>query len=773
MKAKSILLLLCLFFGISLAFCQVPTNGLVLYLPMNGNANDSSLYANNGISENCKFVPDRFGNNGKAMSFNGINSYIHIPNNASINLVNNKSASYWIYIPSIVSLNNYTTVIYKDEPLAVATFANQINEEAGYGKIRYKFGFMFSYNSSNVGANTKQSYTNFRDQWLNITGTYDSISGYLRIYFNGKISDSTFVGNKKSNSSTYDLTIGRGKNDGYLSQTYLNGYLDDIRLYNRALSSKEVFDIYNEKYFINAGSNKTVVCGESVKLDSVTTNYSDSGTLKYKWVPSTNLNNDTIPNPICTSTSPMTYTVTVSFPEGSTASGKVTVTPQSFSSINGTTNYKYLTCGQSVKFDTILTNYTGIGKLKYRWIPSKGLDCDTIARPTCSVTQSTNYSVTITTPIGCSISSNVNVSVYQNYQSYTTYKTVSCGDTIKLEALVANGINKNGLSYKWYPSSGLNSDTISNPIAKLSSSTTYTYTVTSSSGCIISYGNVNVTFTKIGKPEIAYVNVDNDLNVISWDKSLYSGANSFNVYKETNVANTYSKITTIPYDKAGSFVDTLSSAKVQSNKYKLSILDNCGFETDLSNYHKTIHLSINKGVGTIWNLIWEPYEGFTVATYNIYRGSNLNNIVQIGSISGSNVQFSDYTAPTGDVFYQIEAVKSVSSSIKSNQFVSSGTAIISKSNTATNIIDGLNELSYDNSDDIYIFPNPASNILNIKSNDTISKIEIFDFTGKLCYSNNQPENNLKINISTLRNGIYMVKTTINNLNKSGKFVIQN
>lgn len=238
--------LFCLFFGISLAYSQVPTKGLVLYLPMNGNALDASTFGNNGTAVNTTPVSDRFGKAGKALSFNGNSSYIRIPASTSLNLIFNKSSSCWIYLPSNASVNNYSSILFKDEPVNNNTYSMQMNQEAGYGVNRYKIGFAFTSSTTNYGASTKQLYTNFKDQWIHLAGTYDSISGKIKIYFNGVVSDSTTVGNISSNPSNLDLFIGCAKNNSYLSQTYFNGYLDDIRLYNRALSAKEVLSLYNE-----------------------------------------------------------------------------------------------------------------------------------------------------------------------------------------------------------------------------------------------------------------------------------------------------------------------------------------------------------------------------------------------------------------------------------------------------------------------------------------------------------------------------------------------
>jgi len=65
-----------------------------------------------------------------------------------------------------------------------------------------------------------------------------------------------------------------------------------------------------------------------------------------------------------------------------------------------------------------------------------------------------------------------------------------------------------------------------------------------------------------------------------------------------------------------------------------------------------------------------------------------------------------------------------------------------------------NSLSYFN-----LFPNPSTNYVEINSLETpISRIQIFDISGKLIFANNySSEINIKLNISSLTNGIYLLK----------------
>ena len=257
MKLKLIILSYCIGCTFSIAG-QISTDGLVLYLPFSGNIKDSSSYANNGVNYGVTPTTDRFGNKNNAMYFNGA-SRIEIPSSTSLNLTNNKTLSCWVYIPSTVTLNSYPALIWKDEPLYSTTYAIQLNEYYGYSsEYHYKFDYFFSSGYAHYQSLSKELYTNYKDKWLHIAATYDTISCYSKVYINGHISDSLYVGKKQSNYSNLPLYIGSGRQFTD-NRMCFNGYLDEVRLYNRAVNKNEVYNMYMEG-----------ICSTSIKNDTTT-----------------------------------------------------------------------------------------------------------------------------------------------------------------------------------------------------------------------------------------------------------------------------------------------------------------------------------------------------------------------------------------------------------------------------------------------------------------------------------------------------------------------
>lgn len=342
---------------------------------------------------------------------------------------------------------------------------------------------------------------------------------------------------------------------------------------------------------------------------------------------------------------------------------------------------------------------------------------------------------------------------------------MSGGSVILYPTISYTGSGK--LKYKWTPSTGLDNDTIAHPFATVTSNITYTLVVTTASGCSTS-ANVKVNLLSMAQPEIGIVGViSSNKNMIVWNKPVTTGIASYYIYRETNTSNVFEKIGTVPYDSLSVFVDNQSFPEVKSNKYKLSIFDNNGMESPLSNAHKTMHLSINKGQNTTWNLIWEPYLGFNVSTYNIYRGTTINNLNFLDATSGSSNQYSDLTAPTGDVFYQLEVISpnlinptkvpaSIQKSKKSDY--SAGASLLSynssRSNIVTNSLSSVNELDGNNIQ-INIYPNPVKNQLRIDFEGG-STFEILNLMGQVVYNGDLIKSST-VQTSSLCSGVYMIK----------------
>ena len=255
----------------------------------------------------------------------------------------------------------------------------------------------------------------------------------------------------------------------------------------------------------------------------------------------------------------------------------------------------------------------------------------------------------------------------------------------------------------------------------------------------------------LDRQELCIIGLDSltNHNRVVWEKPFSSAIDSFYVYRESTVAGIYTRIGGTDYSETGVFIDANSNPAIQPYRYKVSIIDTCGRETELSfTAHKTIHLTINQGTGTTWNLIWSSYEGIAVPSYNIYRGTDPAAMTLLTTVQGSINSYSDLNAPA-DVFYQIGFINpddcDPSKTIDYNT---------SKSNiSATNPLLALDE---ETSAAFTVFPNPAEDELTVLLPASTGTIAIYSLIGNKVFEQTIDNRETTFDIQALAKGMYMV-----------------
>jgi hypothetical protein len=187
----------------------------------------------------------------------------------------------------------------------------------------------------------------------------------------------------------------------------------------------------------------------------------------------------------------------------------------------------------------------------------------------------------------------------------------------------------------------------------------YTVIVTDQYGCKVKSYDFTVNAAAMEPPTICLVTVDSLIgkNMIVWERPETTVIDSYYIYKESTQAGKYYLIGRMPYSDLSVFIDTNSNPTVKADRYRISIVDTCGIESAPSQVHKTMHLTINKGINGENNLIWDYYEGFTFSTYKILRGTNPGNMRPIALIQNNLTSYSDINPPLGLLFYQVVVVK--------------------------------------------------------------------------------------------------------------------
>ena len=200
---------------------------------MSGNtAFDRSGQGNNGTLTNG---PQRIeGRIGQALEFDGVNGggdYVDVASASSIEPTEAITVSAWVK-PKIVPQSDKGVVVFRND-------ADDPSIEAYTLDIDSNYMFNINARSPNNGVSIT-SVSVPTKEWTHVVGTYDRVSA--KIYVNGVFEASTASTTAISYNGARQLIIG-GSVLG--SCCMFNGFIDDVRVYNRALSPDEVKRLYN------------------------------------------------------------------------------------------------------------------------------------------------------------------------------------------------------------------------------------------------------------------------------------------------------------------------------------------------------------------------------------------------------------------------------------------------------------------------------------------------------------------------------------------------
>lgn len=158
-------------------------------------------------------------------------------------------------------------------------------------------------------------------------------------------------------------------------------------------------------------------------------------------------------------------------------------------------------------------------------------------------------------------------------------------------------------------------------------------------------------------PSICMVGVENGHNLVIWEEmSDNANVQNYRIYRENEQANVYELLATIPATQPNVYEDITADPSVRAYRYKVTAMDVCQGETPMSELHKSVHLTINRGIGNTWNLIWSHYEGVEFSSYRLYRGTTNNNMELIATLPSTLTSYTDFENLDGALFYQIEVV---------------------------------------------------------------------------------------------------------------------
>jgi glucose/arabinose dehydrogenase len=202
-----------------------PPPGLVAAYSFNEgtgtSVNDASGRANTGSIGSAAWTIA--GKNGGALSFNGTDALVTVPASPSLDLTTGMTLEAWVDPTAAGGV--WRTVVFKERPggMLYSLYANNGAANLPVGQL-----FLANAEQDAVGGATLPLNT-----WTHLAATYDGSN--LRLYVNGSLATSFLVSGTLA-ATTDPLRIGGNAIWG----EYFSGLIDDVRIYNRALSPSEI-----------------------------------------------------------------------------------------------------------------------------------------------------------------------------------------------------------------------------------------------------------------------------------------------------------------------------------------------------------------------------------------------------------------------------------------------------------------------------------------------------------------------------------------------------
>ncbi|MBD3290770.1 T9SS type A sorting domain-containing protein [candidate division KSB1 bacterium] len=220
-----------------LDFANIGTGLPLVYLPLNDSAEDFSGFENHGTVHGATPASDRFGVENHAFQFDGENDFIAVANNSLLNFEDEITVSFWMKADQFFEWEMF--------PISHGSWENRWKLSILEGSHLLRWTVKTTDGIKDIDSGTEL----LADVFYHVVARYDG--SVFDLYLNGELdSETTFSG--KIMPTTIDVTVGqRLPND---TNYNFSGVIDDVRIYNYAVSEEEIQNLYH----IESGVRKNI-----------------------------------------------------------------------------------------------------------------------------------------------------------------------------------------------------------------------------------------------------------------------------------------------------------------------------------------------------------------------------------------------------------------------------------------------------------------------------------------------------------------------------------
>lgn len=358
------------------------TNGLTMYLPFTGNATDASGGGNIVSVSGATLVADRFGTPNAAYGFDGVDDYMAVALGPGMRPQYPFSFSCWVNLASApaTALN---FLFSNDYTIPGTNYAGALFNMPS-GSMQATVGNNGPTNPSNRRSKTT-TFTASTGTWYHVGAVVNSATD-MRLFINCVEVEGDYSGSGTGLVYSTGNTGIIGRGNGGTGENFIDGSIDELRFYNRALNDAEIKALYfyptppPQLAFALPVQTLEIQCGSPATIDAT-----QQGIISYTW-------SDNTTGPIKTFTTGGTYIVEAS--DGClTRKDTVIVTANNQPTAVVIPTQLRACIGQA-------TELTATGAATYTWFPAAGLSSTTGPSVTATITDTTTYNVVGTGPCG-------------------------------------------------------------------------------------------------------------------------------------------------------------------------------------------------------------------------------------------------------------------------------------------------------------------------------------------------------------------------------------
>jgi gliding motility-associated-like protein len=533
MKTNFLIIILATLFAKTNSYAQGSlSSGIVMYLPFNGNTLDVSGNGFHAINTGATPTTGISGLPNTAYFFNG-SSHMVVKHHIDLN-PRKFSICAKVKVEGWYSGFCYNNIILTKGLQRTPGFYSLQHTQTQIWSCSYedinKHNYRLDVQNISTPLATMETLPYLiKDRWDCIVGTFDGDTA--KMYVNGSLRFKYYEPGFSSN--TADIFIGKMNAVGY--DFYFTGSMDEIRVYNRALTATEVSNYCG----FTAPANTIVANLKDTNTSCLTKQFTDLSTISstaikfWTWDFGDGAKSN-LKNPLHNYTAPGNYTVKLLVIDSNGYS-------DSISKLISVGNYKFLKLSNDT---TICTQLRGTsiplfasGGVTYSWSPSAGLNDTTIANPIATISSTSTYIVTATDASGCIDKDTITITLKSGLVNVVATPKNITGCLGTIAQLNATGTKY----YLWQPSAGLDDDKISNPKITISGINSYVVIGTDSNGCA-DIDTVTITSFPLPKLKVSSDNSSVDCNEKAVELTA-TGALSYRwtpaIYCETpNTSNT-------------------------------------------------------------------------------------------------------------------------------------------------------------------------------------------------------------------------------------------